>query len=466
MYFILSTTEVIDKIMSRITNIISDRKFYKTMLLIAVPVMIQNLVTSLLNMMDTIMVGKLGETEIASVGIANQYFFFFNMILMGLCGGCSVFIAQYWGKRDIKNIRRIMGIGILSIIAAASVFVIAGYFKPSGVISIFNNDPTVLEEGSSYLKIVIFSYLFTGITLLYSVALRSIGKATHPLIINMGALVINVFLNYILIFGHLGAPAMGVAGAAMATLVSRIIEMTVLITSVYMGKGPLAASIKELFNVNFKYLKKTYRTILPVVLNDMCWGLASLVYIAVYGRMGTQAVASIQICNTVNNIFMVATFGLSNAAAVMVGHSIGEGNEKQAFDYAKKFIFVSLFVSIIFGGILAISSPYILNLFNVSSIVRDSTQIILYVIAIVFFIRVLGILLVVGILRGGGDAKSALLIEGFTMWFIGVPLIIIGAFVLKLPVYMVYSLAIVEEIFKCILSLLRIKSGKWIKNVT
>ena len=455
-----------NRIKFRVFDIIADKKFYKTMLLIAVPVMVQNLVSSLLNMMDTIMVGKLGETEIASVGIANQYFFFFNMVLIGLCGGCSVFIAQYWGKKDIHNIRKILGIGIFSIIVAAFVFVGAGYFNPTGVISIFNNDSTVLKEGAEYLRVVIFSYLFTGITLLYSTAFRSIGKATHPLIINIGALIINVFLNYTLIFGHFGAPAMGVAGAAVATLISRIIEMTILILSVYVGKGALAASLKELTDVTFEYFKRTYRTILPVVLNDMCWGLASLVYIAVYGRMGTQAVASIQICNTVNNLFMVATFGLSNAAAVMIGNSIGERKEAQSIQYAKNFVVVSVITGIFLGIVLAVLSPLILNLFNVSYSVRKNSQMILYIISAIFSIRVLGIMLVVGILRGGGDAKTALYIESFTMWCIGIPLIMAGAFILKLPIYIVYSLAIAEEFLKSILSLIRLKSGKWIKNVT
>lgn len=445
---------------------LKDKVFIKTMLMIALPVILQSFTTSLLNMIDTVMVGMLGEIEIASVGIANQYFFFFNMLLIGICGGCSVFIAQYWGKKDLLNIKRILGIGIISIIASAFVFAYIGFSYTEKIISIFSNDNLVINSGSKYLKVAVFSYGFTGITFLYSFSLRSIGKATQPLIINLVALVINIVLNYAFIFGKLGAPSLGVTGAATATLIARFIEMTVLLFFIYVGKSPLSATIRELTDISTSYFKRTYRTILPVVLNDLCWGLASLVYIAVYGRMGTQAVASIQICNTVNNLFMVVAFGLSNAAAVMIGNSIGEGDLNKTKYYAKNLVAASILASIVLGLILAATSPYILNFFNISSAVRSSAQIILYMISVVFFIRVLGIMLIVGILRGGGDATRALIIEGFTMWFIGVPLILAGAFLWKLPVHLVYALAIFEEIFKCAISLVRLKSGKWINNLT
>jgi putative MATE family efflux protein len=436
------------------------------MLKLSLPVIIQNFISSFINMIDTVMVGKLGETEIAAVGIANQYFFFFNMFLIGICAGCSVFIAQYWGKKDVRNIKRIMGVGLISSIVISLAFVIFGASSPGKIIAMFNKDYTVIDLGGRYLRIVLVSYLFTGITFMYNFSLRSIGNAVQPMLISIVALICNAFFNYMLIFGKFGAPAMGVEGAALATVIARVTETTILVISVYTGKGVLAASIKELIDVTFDFVKKSYRTILPVILNDICWGFASLVYSVVYGRMGTQAVASIQICNTISNLFMVAVFGMSSAAAVMVGNSIGAGDEKIGRDYAKKFSILSVAVGIILGLVLAVTSPLMLNLFNVSQMVRNNSQIILYVISVIFFIRVLCIILIVGVLRGGGDAKAAFLIEGFTMWFIGVPLTILGAFVFKLPVYAVYSLAILEEATKCVMGIVRLRSGKWIKNVT
>jgi len=235
---------------------------------------------------------------------------------------------------------------------------------------------------------------------------------------------------------------------------------------VYKEKGVLAASLRELTDLSIGFFKKSYKIIMPVLLNDVFWAMASLIYSVVYGRMGTGATAAVQICNTVSNMFMVVTFGIASASSIMIGNSIGEGREDQAIDYAKKFMRISLLISIILGIGLALTSPLILSLFNVSNEVRDSTLIMLYIISLIFFVRFLCVVIIVGILRGAGDAKSSLIIEGFTMWFIGVPLTIIGAFLFNLPVHLVYALAILEEVTKLILGLIRLKSRKWIKNVT
>ena len=443
-----------------------DRKFLSNMLKIALPIMIQNLVTSSLNMADTIMVGKLGEVQIASVGIANQYFFLFTMILTGLCGGCSVFISQYWGKKDFTNIKRMLGLGLASALFVSVVFMAAGFISTDAIISLFNKDSIVIDLGGKYLFIVLFSYIFTAVTFVYGYSLRSIGDTVAPLIVNIAALLCNVFLNYVLIFGKLGAPALGVEGAAIATLIARVLEAIILVILVYKDNGVLAANASELLDLSRDFFKKSYTIILPVLLNDVLWAMASLIYSVVYGRMGTGATAAIQICNTVSNMFMVVTFGMASASAIMVGNSIGEGKEDQAVDYAKKLMAVSLIVSIILGLSLALTAPLILDLFNISIEVRSSTLIMLYIISFIFVIRFLGMVIIVGILRGAGDARSSLIIEGLTMWFIGVPLTIMGAFLFKLPVHLVYALAILEEVVKFILGLMRLKSRKWINNIT
>lgn len=449
-----------------IIRIFGKKRFYQRAWILSFPIIIQNFISAFLNMVDTVMVGRLGETAIAGVGLANQYFFFFHMFLIGLCAGCSVFIAQFWGVKDIKNIKRMVGIGLGSVGLVAFFFMGIGYLFPEKIMAVFNNEAEIIELGAKYLKIVLAGYVFTGITFLYGFSLRSIGNTFQPMLISAVALLCNAFFNYVFIFGKFGAPAMGVQGAALATVLARVIECAALVGSVYWQRGILAASVRELVDSNFNYIKKAYRTIFPVVLNDLCWGLAALVYTGVYGRMGSQAVAAIQIVNTVSNLFMVVIYGISNAAAVMVGNSIGAGKVRQGRIYARRFTLLAVVVGVVLGVALALTSPYILTCFNVSRVVSDYAQIILYIISIVFIIRILDVILITGILRGGGDARYALLAEGFTMWFIGVPLTILGAFVFKLPVYIVYALAIVEEIVKGVLSLRRLRSGRWMKNVT
>lgn len=446
-------------------GIFNDGEFYRKMLKIAIPIVIQNFISSFLNMIDTVMVGRLGETEIAAVGIANQYFFFFNMFILGMSAGCGVFISQFWGKRENQNIKRILGIGLGSAAFISMAFMVLGYLIPGKIIAAFNSDPRVIHLGAGYLQVVLVSYIFTGVTFVYNFALRSIGKTVQPMLISAVALICNAFFNYMFIFGKFGAPAMGVEGAALATVIARLIEILALIAFVYNKKSVLAASFAELTDINFKYFKQAYRTIFPVILNDICWGLGSLVYAAVYGRMGTQAVAAVQISNTVSNLFLVAIFGMSNAAAVMVGNSIGAGDLGLCRSYARRFSILSVAVGIVLGLFLAAASPALSKVFNVSSKVRSDSLIILNIVALIFFIRVFDVILIVGILRGGGDARYAFLLEGFTMWFIGVPLTILGAFVFKLPVAIVYALAVLEEISKCIIGVLRLKSGRWVRNV-
>ncbi|NLC52407.1 MAG: MATE family efflux transporter, partial [Firmicutes bacterium] len=356
--------------------------------------------------------------------------------------------------------------GLGSAVFVSTLFMVVGLLFPRQIIMIFNNDPLVIEEGSRYLRIVLGSYLFTGISFVYVFALRSIGNTLLPMAISTVALVCNVFFNYMLIFGKFGAPALGVAGAAIATVIARIVETCTLVAVVYWQRGVLAATLNELCDFNFSFIWKAYRTIIPVLLNEICWGLASLIYAVVYGRMGTQAVATIQIVNTITNLFMVVIFGMSSAAAVMIGNQIGAGQVKLANEYAKMFSRLGVALGIVLGLMLAVTSPYLLNAFNVSAMVRNSTQTIIYIVAIVFFIRLFNIIAIVGVLRGGGDARSSLLLEGFTMWFIGVPLTIVGAFVLKLPVHLVYSLSLCEELTKGLLCLRRLRSGRWIHNVT
>ncbi|NLP37706.1 MAG: MATE family efflux transporter [Firmicutes bacterium] len=443
-----------------------DRQFYQKVMQIAVPIMIQNFLGQFLNMVDTIMVGRLGETEIAAVGIANQYFFFFHMVLIGICSGCGIFIAQYWGKRDTVNIKRILGLGLSSVTAIAVLFIAVGISKPKMIIALFNQEPLILKLGSQYLQIILIAYLFSAITFMYQSALRSIGNTVLPMFLSVLGLICNVVLNYALIFGNLGLPALGVQGAAIATVIARIVETVALILAVYLGKEVIAASIKEMLDFTFSYIKDVYKTVMPVVLNDICWGLASIVYVAVYGRMGSQAVAAVQIGNTINNLFMIVIFGLSAAASVMIGNSIGAGQEELSLEYARKSISLSLFAGITLGAALAISSPFIIKLFNVSAEVAYSTQIILYIMAAVLVVRMVCIILITGVLRGGGDARQALIIEGFTMWFIGVPLTLLGAFVFRLPIHFVYALTMVEEMVKCILAAARVRSGRWIKDVT
>lgn len=453
---------------SKLKSLFGDSKFYKSLLLIALPIVIQSFIASSLNLVDTIIVGRLGEAEIASVGIANQYFLLFNVLIFGIYGGCGIFISQFWGKRDIKNIRRVLGLSIILGCALSILLTLMGALMPDKIIMVFTKDPKVILLGAKFLRIMCMSYIFTSITLSYACASRCIGNAVIPMVVSMVALTINTTLNYILVFGKFGFASMGVEGSATATLIARIFEMLLMVTIIYThGRNKvLAAKFEELFDITKDFIIRVFKTILPVVLNEACWVVGTIIYSVVYSHISTEAIASVQICSTINNVFFVLIFGLSNASTVMIGNKIGSGEEELGKLYARRFSILGTIVGLVLALLLALSAPSLLSFFKVSDEVLHASLMILYVTSFVLVIKVFNIILIVGILRGGGDAKYSLIAEASTMWLIGVPISIIGAFWFNLPVYWVVALITAEEIVKCVIGLRRLLSNKWIHNVT
>jgi len=447
-------------------NKLTKSLFYNTLLKLAIPIVIQNLITSSINMVDTVMIGKIGEIEIAAVGIANQYFFLFNLLIVGITSGAGIFISQYWGQKDKENIQKTLGISLISSIILSVIFTIVAFILPETIMKLFNNDPYVIGLGVQYLKIVSISYVFTAISLVFGVSSRCVEDTIPPMLVSIVALLVNASLNYIFIFGHLGLPAMGVRGAALATLIARIVEAIVLVLYIYAKKGVLSAKWKQMIDINKSFMQRAMRTIIPVVINDMFWALATIIYAIAYGNLGTQAMAAVQITMTIQNVFMVLSFGLANGAAVMIGHQVGAGNINQGQEYTRRFLKLSVIVGLFIGICLALSASTVLSFFNISEEVYNSALNILYITSFIMSIKVLGIVIIVGILRGGGDASHALKVEGLTMWLVGVPLAFLGSFIFKLPVELVVLLVGLEEVAKVVFSIKRLRTSAWIRQVT
>lgn len=446
-------------------KIIGNKEFYRNLFIVAFPIIIQNFITSSLNMVDTIMIGRIGESEIAAVGIGNQYFFLFNLFVIGIYGGCSVFISQFYGKGDKDNIKKVVGLGNVIGIILAILFTVIALFFSEEIIGIFNKDALVIKLGSDYLRIVCLSYLFTAISFNYSSACRCIHKAVLPMIISIVAIICNTVLNGILIFGLFGIEPMGVKGAALATLISRVIECILLLTFIYRKNLCIATKLKEMLRYDMKFIKNVIRHMIPIVLNEACWGLGAIVYNIIYGRISIQAMAAIQITTTIQNLFFVVFFGISSAATVIIGNKVGANKEKEAIEDSFKIIFISVIIGVLVCICLSSMAGIIVSFFNVSIVVRNSAKIILYVISCILVIRVINITIIVGILRGGGDSSYALKVEAITMWLIGVPMAFIGAVIFKLPVQQVVALVTIEEIVKCIFSIRRVRSKAWVKSV-
>lgn len=442
-----------------------DRYYYTTLLRIALPIIAQNFITSSLNVIDVGMLGQLGETTIAAVGLANQIFFLLILMLFGTYSGVGVFTAQLWGKGDVPNIRRVLGIGLLIGVAGSLIFTVLALVFPSAALSFYSEDPAVIALGSSYLRLVGWSYTITAVSFAFSSVLRSTGYVRVPMIVSIFALSLKTLLNYGLILGHFGLPQLGVEGAAISTIIARGVELVTLLTIVYWRRLPPAAKLTELFSFNREFLKRVLTTSLPVLANEMLWSLGITTYNAVYGRIGTDAIAAINIAATIENLAFVIFMGISDATGIMIGNRIGANEESKAFGYARQSLIISTAGAILIGLLILAGSDFILSYYNLSDASLTNAHNILRVIGLLMWIRVSNMTLIVGVLRAGGDTRFSMFLDAGSVWLVGVPLAVISGLVLHLPVYIVYMLVMVEEAVKYGVALWRFFTRRWIHNL-
>jgi putative MATE family efflux protein len=448
-----------------IRDLFGDKVFYKTFLKLAIPVTLQYFLASSLNLIDNIMVGQMGEVELAAVGLANQVYFLLLLFLLGISGGASIFASQFWGKKDVKNIRRVLGFSILVSTAAALVFCVICATNAQAILRIFSDDPRVIKLGAQFLAITSFTYVMTAVTACYAAVLRSTGEVKLPMRVNVIAIITNTALNFVLIFGMFGFPRLGVAGSAIATLIARSVEITILLTVSYRYKYVVAAKFSEMLDIPADLMKRFISTTGTVVLKDVIWALGMVIYMVVYAKMGTDVVAALNINATVRQLTFVLFNGIASACMVMVGNKIGAGDEPTAYSYAKRFLSLTLLAGVVMGALTIIGSGIILSPYKISATVHHEADKLLFVYAIYLPIIVFNMVAIVGVLRSGGDTIFCLIMDLVAVYAIGMPLIYFGQSVWKLPVEIVYILATSQEIFKIVLCLIRFYSKRWINNL-
>ncbi|MFZ2096489.1 MAG: MATE family efflux transporter [Anaerolineales bacterium] len=459
------STSFVRKQRGALIGFLSDREYYRLLFKIALPIALQQFIMSSLNMVGVLMVGQLGDVQLAAVGLANQIYFLLNLLLFGITSGSAIFTAQLWGKRDVANIRKVLGLALSLGLAAALLFLVIAEFFPEWALGIYSKDPSVILLGSDYLRVIGFSFLFYAISFCYSIVLRSTGEVHIPLIVTFTSLSLNTLISYLLIFGKLGLPALGVHGAAIAVLFSRTLECCVLLLITYCRGTPAAAKLGELFSYDFAFARRVLKSVLPVVANEMLWSTGTTAYSVVYARISTDAIAAMNIVSSIDQIAFVIFMALGHACAVLVGNRIGTGEKQQAFRYAARTEALGIIGAIGMGCLVLLSSKSILSLYNVTPLVIDYAQRVLTILGLLLWLRASNMILFIGILRSGGDTHFALVLDGVIIWVVGVPLAFIGAFLLHLPVYWVYLMAMSEEISKWLLGSYRFLSRKWIHDL-
>lgn len=446
--------------------------FYRQVAVLAAPIVMQNLITSTLGMADTFMVGMLGEAPMAALTLANIPLFVVQMLIFGMQSGSSVLMSQYWGKQDMDAINRVLGVAVWASALVTSVFMVILLVCPVEFLSLFGNDAEVIRLAAQYGQIAGVSYVFAGLTMMYITAYRSMEYPQLGMYILVSSMVVNTFLNWVFIFGNLGAPALGVRGAALATLIARILEVVIVL--IHMARTSFfRVKLRLLLTPGKDMFLRFARYGSPVVCNETMWGLGSSVFPTIMGHMAgsTEILAAYTIAGNVDKIGMVLSFGLAATASIIIGREVGAGRPEEVRDVGKALVTLSFLCGAAVGVLLFlfgwfVAPAVVYPLFKLSARAAGVATLMIVVQAVIRPLRDYNSVTIVGVLRGGGDVQMATVIDIVPLWLVAIPLAALCGLVLKTDITWVYLAMTLEQVVKCGMGYRRMHSGRWVRDLT
>jgi putative MATE family efflux protein len=443
-----------------------DKAFYKRLFILAVPIALQNIISFAVGLTDNIMVGSLGEVAISGVYLCNQIQVILQMLVSGIGAALIVLAAQYWGRNDKESVKNIIGIAIKFAAVFAIVFFVLVFFFTREFLGLFTNDIIVIDEAVKYARVICFSYLLFCISNVINASLRCIGTVKVGLYLSLLGFFLNVSLNWVFIFGKLGAPAMGVKGAAVATLVSRIVEFSCFIIYIRFKDKKLSLRFKELLNTNLVLVKDFFRYGFPVIMGDVFWGINMAVQGGIVGRLGADSIAAVSIANTIYSIFCVGVYGISSASAIIIGNAAGEGDLNKIKVYSKKLQVVFIAGGIVTGLLLYLAKDYVLLVYNVSASTIDIASTLLTVLSVTVIGTAYQMSTLTGIVRAGGATHFVLINDLIFVWLIVIPLSMFMAFVIGAPTWIIFLCLKCDQILKCAVAVVKVNRYDWVKKLT
>ena len=439
--------------------------FYPQILKLVVPIVIQNLLSAAVSSADVVMLNYVGQSSISAVSLAANYASVLFMIYYGLGTGASMLSAQYWGKGDLEPIRVIEGIALRFSLVLSLCFSAAALFAPHLMMKLFTNDPELISIGAGYLRVMAVTYLCWGIIEVYLAVLRSIGRVTVSMVLNIMAFSLNIILNAVFIFGLFGAPKLGAVGVAIATAASRVIELLgCIVVSAY--SKDIKLKLTYMFLSNKLLLQDFIRLSLPALANDVAWSVAFSMYSVILGHLGSDAVAANSLVVVVRNFGTVLCFGTASAGGILLGNVMGVGDMERAKEYASKLMKLTVITGAIGGLMVLIATPFVLRFASLSETAMHYLKYMLLINTYYIMGAAVNTTLIAGVFRAGGDSRFGLICDTIDMWVYAVPLGFLAAFVLKLPVLWVYFLLCTDEFVKWPWVIRHYRSGKWLKNIT
>ncbi len=446
---------------------IRDKEFYKLLFSITLPIAAQNFITFTVSMADSLMLGKLGETTLSAANLANQLFFILMIITFGATSAAMVFASQYWGKGDIYSLKRIITIMLRVAFVISTVAAALALCTPEFVMSWYSDDAEVIKEGADYLRIVGWIYPVYSVTNAMVCIFRCAHEIKISIAVYLTSLIVNVFFNWVFIFGNLGSPAMGVRGAALATAIARVAEFIILIIYLAAFEKKIHYTFADFFVPVKDYVKDFVKTGAPVILNETVWSIGSSTLSMIIGHISTEFVSANSIANIIWQCVWVMISGMGNATAVIIGNAIGMGKDKAYINkMAQSVIVVAGIMGVIAAGIILLIRGPVIDFYEVEQSTKDLAMDLIVSYALILVLQSMSVQYVVGIFRGGGDTKFSMFIDTAFLWIFAIPLGAYAGLVLKLSPPIVYLVLRCDEVFKCFAGLIHMKKGRWVRDVT
>ena len=452
----------------KLLNIFRDKKerqAYAYIISLTIPMVIQNIFNSAVNSADVLMLNSVGQDAISAVSLASQYSHILGNIFMGLGSGIAMLSSQYWGKKGIKVIQKIQGIGLRFTLLATLIFALPSLLCPELMMTLYTNDRHLIQLGAEYLRVVGISHLFWGMSETYIYTMRSVEKVKLCSYINIFTLLLNVGLNGVFIYGLLGAPKLGIVGVALATTISRIAQFGICLAISHFSKD-IKLRLQAMFEKNPILLQDYLRLSLPALVNSLVWSIAFSSYTSIMGHLSSDVVAANSVVSVVRNFGAVFCYAVAGSSGIYIGKSIGAGKMEEAKANSKRAMVLMFATGLVGGFLIFLSIPFVLQVASLSETAMKYLKIMLYINCVYIMGSAVNGTMITGIFRAGGDSKFGMICDFIDMWLYAVPLGVISAFVLKLPPMIVYVLLCTDEFVKWPWVFKHYRSGKWMKNIT
>lgn len=440
-----------------------NRQFFRMIFATVLPLLIQSVFTQSSNFVDQLLISSVGTEAIAAIGASNKLMTLYNGFLYGSCSGCAMFMAQYWGKQDHKSFQKIFGVLVTVTLAAGIFFSAIVIIIPDRLIGFFADDQIVIDLAVQYMRYVVLAYFLMSVIFPLEHMMRSMNKVKVTMVESIVSVIVNCVVSYILIYGKLGFPAMGVAGAAIGTVICRVISLVILIVYIKVSDNVIFKNAKNIFVYNMTFVKAFFKKALPLIANEMLWQLGTTIYFIIYGRAGTDALAAMSIMQTLQQLSKIFSGSFCGASAIIVGNEIGKGDVNRVHRFCKKFHTAAMIVGIVSGIAVLAVRPLMLHIYSIEGTeVGHFVSQCMIVLSIYILLNVNNSINVEGIFRSGGDTAYLTLMDMGSIWLVGMPFTLITGVFLHTNVVIIYCAYIVLELYKLPLGYFRFRSGKWL----